>query len=227
MPSVPSQENPAPGTAGTASGHLRRSSGRPKGADSAARREEILATAARVFSEEGYRGTSMSALARACGLSQTGLLHYFPTKDLLLGAVMEWRDAQDMALLEGLDRESPRGWSSVERLVQLVRLNTRQPGMIRLFTTLAGEATTHDHPANSWLLEHHRLAEEMILRSFREAAEDGQLRPDAPVESLVRCLVAAMDGLQLQWLSDPDYDGSAMADDFASLIQTIRERWAR
>jgi len=225
MPPVPSQENATSGTAANASGRLRRNSGRPKGADSAARREEILATAAQVFSEEGYRGTSMSSVARACGLSQTGLLHHFATKDVLLGAVMEWRDAQDMALLDGLDQGAPRAWAAVERLERLVRLNTRQPGMIRLFTTLAGEATAHDHPANSWLLEHHRLAEEMIRRAFREAEEDGRLSADAPVDSLVRCLVATMDGLQMQWLSDPDYDGAAMADDFGALIRTIRERW--
>jgi AcrR family transcriptional regulator len=60
----------------------RRSSGRPRGADSDARCEKILATAAEIFSIEGYRGTSMSVIARACGMSQTGLLHYFPTKDL-------------------------------------------------------------------------------------------------------------------------------------------------
>lgn len=208
-------------------GVARRASGRPKGADSAARREEILATAARVFSEEGYRGTSMSSLARSCGLSLTGLLHHFPTKDALLAAVMKWRDARDLALLGGRDREEPRGWAAVDRLVELARLNTRQPAMIRLFTTLAGEATAHDHPASSWLLDHHRLAEAKLLRSFQQAAEDGTLRPGAPVESLVRCLVAAMDGLQLQWLSDPDYDGPAMAGDFAVLVATIRERWGR
>ncbi|MFJ3958040.1 TetR/AcrR family transcriptional regulator [Arthrobacter sp. NPDC090010] len=220
MPAVSSQSS------GVGPGR-RRSSGRPKGADSAARREEILATAARVFSEEGFRATSMSSVARACGLSQTGLLHHFPTKDMLLGAVMEWRDAQDMELLESLTQASPRGWATIERLVQLVRLNTRQPGMIRLFTTLAGEASTHDHPANSWLLAHHRMAEKMILQAFREAEEDGRLRAGAPVDSLVRCLVAAMDGLQLQWLSDPDYEGSAMADDFAAMIHAIRECWGR
>ena len=215
------------GADGTAGGIARRASGRPKGADSAARREEILAAAARVFSEDGYRGTSMSSLARSCGLSLTGLLHHFPTKDALLAAVMEWRDARDLALLSGRDREEPRGWAAVERLVDLVRHNTRQPGMVRLFTTLAGEATAHDHPASFWLLEHHRLAEAKILRAFQEAAEDGRLLPGAPVESLARCLVATMDGLQLQWLSDPDDDGSAMADDFAVLVETIRERWGR
>ena len=79
----------------------RRTSGRPRGADSVLRREEILGIAAQVFSEEGFRSVSMSALARACDMSLTGLVHYFPTKDLLLQAVMDRRDELDDARVAG------------------------------------------------------------------------------------------------------------------------------
>ncbi|MEA5455801.1 helix-turn-helix domain-containing protein [Sinomonas sp. JGH33] len=201
----------------------RRSSGRPKGADSAARREEILATAARVFSEEGYRGTSMSAIARACGLSQTGLLHYFPTKEDLLRAVMERRDALDSAIALAPTGERLRGWEFVESLVRLVRVNQGQPGIVRLYTTVSGEAVDAAHPANAWLVEHHTQAREMFRTAFREAAEDGTLRPDAPVEAMIRCLVAGMDGLQVQWLSDGSYED--MATDFEVLVEAFTARW--
>ncbi|MDQ4503466.1 TetR/AcrR family transcriptional regulator [Sinomonas sp. ASV322] len=201
----------------------RRSSGRPKGADSAARREEILATAARVFSEEGYRGTPMSAIARASGLSQTGLLHYFPTKEDLLEAVMERRDELDSALALAPTGERPRGWAFMESIVRLVRVNQGQPGIVRLYTTVSGEAVDPAHPANAWLVEHHTKAREMFRVVFREAAEDGALRPDAPVESLIRCLVAGMDGLQIQWLSDDSYED--MAGDFEVLVEALTARW--
>ncbi|WP_422934500.1 TetR/AcrR family transcriptional regulator [Sinomonas sp. P47F7] len=202
---------------------MRRASGRPKGADSAARREEILAAAARIFSEEGYRGTSMSAIARACGLSQTGLLHHFPTKEDLLRAVMERRDAIDAARTLGADGQRPRGWDFLDRLVQLVLNNQEQPGMIRLYTTVAGEAVDPAHPANAWLVEHHRGAARAFREALLEAGEDGRLKPDAPVESIVRCLLAGMDGLQIQWLSDGEYQD--MARDFAVLADALRARW--
>ncbi|WP_336856949.1 helix-turn-helix domain-containing protein [Sinomonas albida] len=202
---------------------MRRASGRPKGADSAARREEILDAAARIFSEEGYRGTSMSAIARACGLSQTGLLHHFPTKEHLLRAVMERRDAIDAARALGPDAERPRGWDFVDRLVQLVLNNEEQPGIIRLYTTVAGEAVDPAHPANPWLVAHHRGAAHAFREALREAAADGRLKPDAPEESIVRCLLAGMDGLQIQWLSDAEYQD--MARDFAVLADALRARW--
>ncbi|MCM3686994.1 TetR/AcrR family transcriptional regulator [Kocuria rosea] len=87
----------------------RRSSGRPRGADSAARREEIPAAAARLFSQEGCRGTSRSGLARAAGMSQTGLVHCFPTKD---GLQIQWLsdpDHPDMATDFQVLPDAPRG----------------------------------------------------------------------------------------------------------------------
>ncbi len=43
----------------------------------------------------------MVAVAEAAGLSQTGLLHHFPSKELLLAGVLQRRDEQDMAALDG------------------------------------------------------------------------------------------------------------------------------
>jgi AcrR family transcriptional regulator len=165
----------------------------------------------------------MSAIARACGLSQTGLLHYFPTKEDLLRAVMDRRDTLDAASIFGLYRERPRGWGFVESLVRLVLNNEAQPGIVRLYTTVAGEAVDPEHPANSWLVEHHRNAAEALRAALREADQDGNLKPGAPIESIVRCLLAGMDGLQIQWLANREYEN--MANDFAVLADALRARW--
>lgn len=45
---------------------------------------EILACAARVFSEKGYDGASIRDISRACGTSLAGLYYYFSGKDELL-----------------------------------------------------------------------------------------------------------------------------------------------
>lgn len=207
----------------TASSSPRRSSGRPKGADSANRREEILAAATELFSIEGFRGVSMSAIARACGMSLTGLVHYFPSKDLLLQATMDRRDEVDQARIAGPKRA--RGWAYLESLVELVRHNQDQKGIVRLFTTVAAEAVDPEHPANSWLRHHHRASVDRILTALAEAIEDGALSPDAPAESIARSLIAAMDGLQVQWLSEPDYGD--MAADFKMLLETVHHRWGQ
>lgn len=48
------------------------------------RLREILACAARVFSEKGYNGASIRDISRACGTSLAGLYYYFSGKEELL-----------------------------------------------------------------------------------------------------------------------------------------------
>lgn len=209
----------------TSSPRPRRGPGRPRGADSTARREDILATAAEVFSAEGYRATSMSEVARACGMSQTGLTHYFATKDVLLLAVLDRRDEIDVAQVRPPGSGRPRGWELLDGLVHLVRHNQGRPGIVRLFTTVTAEAVNPGHPANPWLRHHHRTTADQLRAALAEAAEDGRLADGAPVESIVSCVIAAMDGLQVQWLAGtgcPD-----MAEDFAVLVDALRRTWGR
>ena len=54
-----------------------------------ARRSEVVATAARLFAERGYDGTSMSELTAATGLAAGGLYHYIEGKDDLLIAICD------------------------------------------------------------------------------------------------------------------------------------------
>ena len=200
----------------------RRGRGRPRGSDTAETRERILAAAADLFAETGYRATSMVSVAEASGLSQTGLLHHFPSKELLLAGVLARRDEQDLAALGA--SEEPHGWEVLDLLVRLVERNTRREPFVRLFTAMAGEAIDAGHPGHEWLRTHHHLAAGMIVTGLQQAQADGTCAPDAPVERIARVALAVMDGLQIQWLMDPE--GVDMAGDFAAFVRTVRERWA-
>jgi TetR/AcrR family transcriptional regulator, cholesterol catabolism regulator len=48
------------------------------------KRQEVLATAARLFAERGYQATSMQDLTEATGLAAGGLYHYIGSKEQLL-----------------------------------------------------------------------------------------------------------------------------------------------
>lgn len=54
-----------------------------------ARRREVVATAAKLFAERGYDGTSMGDLTAATGLAAGGLYHYIEGKDDLLIAICD------------------------------------------------------------------------------------------------------------------------------------------
>ncbi|MES1945113.1 putative lactone-dependent transcriptional regulator (tetr-family), mmfr [Salinisphaera sp. PC39] len=57
--------------------------------DRTGRRARILHEAERLFAELGFHGAALSAIARASGLKNPGLIHHFPTKAQLYRAVLE------------------------------------------------------------------------------------------------------------------------------------------
>ena len=204
----------------------RRGRGRPRGPGgeaTAATRERIVSAAAELFAERGFHATPMTAVAEASGLSQSGLLHHFPTKDGLLAEVLRERDVRDLATLATAHDHAPRGWEVWDDMTRLVRLNSGRAALVRLFTSLAGEAVDPDHPGHGWLGQHHRSAVDALTRALHEAVTDRTADPAVPAESLARQAVALMDGLQLQWLMRPDEVD--MAGDFAAFVEGVRTRW--
>jgi AcrR family transcriptional regulator len=90
-PYAPSALVPALRTAVARHGELEELRGRQKRrtmSGTAARRDELLAAAARVFGEKGFAAASMQELAEAMALKPTALYHYFASKDELLAEVV-------------------------------------------------------------------------------------------------------------------------------------------
>jgi TetR/AcrR family transcriptional regulator len=58
-------------------------------AAAADRRSLILERAERLFADHGYEGTALSEIARAAGLGNAGLIHYFPSKAAIYREVLE------------------------------------------------------------------------------------------------------------------------------------------
>ena len=57
----------------------------------AARREQILETALKLFAERGFDATSTRQIAKEVGVAEGLIFHYFPTKASLLTAILEDR----------------------------------------------------------------------------------------------------------------------------------------
>ncbi|WP_297615207.1 TetR/AcrR family transcriptional regulator [Nocardia sp.] len=166
------------------------------------RREQIIDEALKAFADNGYRGASIAEIAARCGLSQPGLLHYFPNKAALLAAVLDYRDRLDYDRL-GFSQQL-RGKDALERLVRLVEHNMHVPGLVRLFTVVTSEAVTMDHPARDWVVNRYRTFETYLAGALDDGIADGTIRADVDTPAVARQIFAMMDGLQLQWLLEPD-----------------------
>jgi AcrR family transcriptional regulator len=164
-----------------------------------ATRRDIVEQATACFGEVGY-SASLREIAGRCGISHPGLLHHFPSKELLLQAVLEHRDEADG---EWVALGSSRGTEKLDRLVALVERNGQRRAIVELFATLSAEASSPEHPAHAYFVRRYRDVIADIGEAYREAQTDGALRDGVDPDSAARELVALMDGLQVQWLLDP------------------------
>ena len=61
---------------------------RPKAQDQRDTKREIVDAALELFATNGFHGTSMRDIARAAGVRESGIYHYFTNKEALLDAVI-------------------------------------------------------------------------------------------------------------------------------------------
>ena len=191
---------------------------RPRGqyAKSVGRRQEIVAAALAVFSESGYQKGSIRDVAERVGLSQAGVLHHYPSKHLLVQAVLDWRDDDALARMGD---EPPEGLDLLRGMIALAEHNQTTPGIVELHVTLSGEASAQGHPVHNYLVSRYRAVLEMVTEALELAADRGEIRPDVDYGSAARALVALMDGLQTQWLLDPD--SVDMAEDIRRYLRPM------
>ncbi|MEC4016163.1 TetR/AcrR family transcriptional regulator [Streptomyces sp. H27-D2] len=179
------------------------------------RRAEILRAALEVIAERGYRGATLGAVAERVGLTQQGLLHYFRTKEDLLVAVLEARDQWDT----GSAARHGEGRWPLDLVGSLVDYNAMRPGIVQTFSALLGESVTDGHPAREFFTHRYSLVRDDMAATLR--GEFGERLPGGLTpEQAAPLLVAVMDGLQFQWLLDPEaVDMSAAFRSFVSLLQ--------
>jgi AcrR family transcriptional regulator len=165
------------------------------------RREEILQEATTLFGIHGFRGTTLSLVAEAVGLTEPGLLHYFPNKVNLLQSVLEYRDQQDEEkIIKMFQDDNP---PLFEGFKKLVAENEKKPELVRLFTVLVGESFRKEHPSHTYFVNRYTNAKKQSSEYLSNYLERRGLAPDCDIDQLAALILAVMDGLQIQWLLNP------------------------
>lgn len=172
--------------------------------------------ATKLFSTYGFRGTSLSSVADAVGLTEPGLLHYFPSKVKLLQGVLEYREKEDEKKYSAMiDLENANLIGLMEALENLVSENENIPGLIRLFTVLVGESIREDHPSHDFFVDRYAHVRQQFAQIFARLSEIEQ-KPNCSPDQLASIIIAVMDGLQIQWLLDPENVGMSESFDLFS-----------
>ncbi|UGQ11030.1 TetR/AcrR family transcriptional regulator [Yinghuangia sp. ASG 101] len=183
-------------------------------------RAHIVDAAAKVFAERGYAGGSLRQIAAEVGVTAASLVQHFGSKEGLLNAVLRHWDA--MAVQPShTDRV---GIAFFEGLPDLLRHHMEHRGLITLILTLRAEATGDTHPAHTYVRERQRQAVDEYSAKLAEAIARGDVphMTDQQVNAEARALLAAMNGMQADWLIDPRLDVLAL---FGAHLDVTLARW--
>ncbi|MEV5407452.1 helix-turn-helix domain-containing protein [Thermopolyspora sp. NPDC052614] len=168
------------------------------------RRKAIIDAAIELFSRQGYRGTGISAVAEAAGVTAPAVLHHFGSKERLLEAVIneiDRRALERVAEYAGLDP-----LSALQAIVRDVEFTVAAPGPARLYTVLEAENLEPDDPLNETFRTRSRQLRHHLGLLLRDGVEAGQIRADVDTDLIAQEIVAFLEGSQLMWLLDPEVD---------------------
>ena len=163
------------------------------------RREKILAAAIRHVARNGGRGTSLAQIATEAGVTQQGLLYYFPSKDELLHAALDIRDQRDVV-------PRPTPWQGLEFLDGIVERICRwrqEPEMVGMFTLLLVENLGDHAPLRDRLEKRYSLVHKEYADGVRAAQANGTARADIDPDLKAIEVIAFLNGLETSWLLNP------------------------
>jgi AcrR family transcriptional regulator len=183
----------------------------------AATRERILSAAIEQLSESGFNGISLAIIAKRAGLTRSGLLHHFESKEVLLREALGHRLLSNAKSLHQIETATAN--EMLDAVVRMVEFTTWVPNASRAHQILAAEATAPDNPAHEWFAEQFAFVRANMAEALQRSIAAGEARPDLDVDAVSLILLAMSDGLQLHWLHSPSADPVASARYMVELIR--------
>lgn len=160
------------------------------------RKQRILAVALRLLTRNGWRNTSLAQIAKEAGVTPAGLLHHFESKEQLLHAVVDARDADD-------DAHADRSGDLIEEIARVGERIDRAPQLVGTFAVLLVENLTPDAPLHDRLLGRHKAAIDIVAELIRRGQKAGRYRSDFDPALKAVQIVSLVNGLEISWLLDP------------------------
>ncbi|GBQ31178.1 TetR/AcrR family transcriptional regulator [Gluconacetobacter azotocaptans] len=176
---------------------------------SAAKRQQILEGAARIFAAHGYEGASMSQIARDAGVSKGTLYNYFDSKATLFSAFVQQSACQNLPrLFEPIGEKRTPEETLVGIATAMIRL-TVSPVPLMLHRIIVSEAAAFPHLAETFWQNGPQKAIDIFAGWLAERTREGVLDVPDPVlaaelfYALCQTRITGRKRLQLPVDSDP------------------------
>ncbi|MFQ5802341.1 MAG: TetR/AcrR family transcriptional regulator [Candidatus Methylomirabilales bacterium] len=189
--------------------------------DKGRKRKEILQAAMRIFAREGYHRARMDAVAEEAGIGKGTVYEYFKSKTDLFLALHEHMlsELKDFYMKELKGIRQPA--AMLERFIAVAFETFRlwEPFFLVFFDFWAeGGRGEQQALLQTQMREAYAVSRDDVAAIIAAGVKDGSFRCDNPVLAAASIL-AALDGLVLQWLCDHDaFNLDAMRE---TLTQTV------
>jgi AcrR family transcriptional regulator len=175
------------------------------------RKQRILDVAQRLLTRNGWRNTTLAQIAKEAGVSPAGLLHHFESKEQLLHAVLDVRDADD-------DAHADQAGDLITEIAQVADRFHRSPELVGTFTVLLVENILPDAPLHDRLLHRYRDAIDIVAEIIRRGQREGRYRADMDAAVKATEIIAFINGMETTWLLDPSIPLTEVFKEYAESL---------
>lgn len=180
------------------------------------RKQRILGATQHLVVRHGWRGITLSQIAREAGVSPAGLLHHFESKEQLLHAALDAREAYDETHFDA-------GGDLVEQMNLLEARFREVPELIGTYAVLRMENLDPAAPLHDRLLSSQRGSVEEVAQEIRRGQREGRYRADIDPTAMAVEVMAFLHGVEAMWLLDPEIP---LPDVFQEYTATLIQRLA-
>jgi AcrR family transcriptional regulator len=186
--------------------------------ESGSSREQLLEAASRVFARSGYHGASMSEIAAEAGFSKGALYWNFTSKEDLFFALLDELDSHLRVLIHA-SASAPMDEERQEELSRdLSAVLEDSSDVVRLFHEYSALAVRDPKVAARYASRNARLREELAESACVRHETSGVPLAIAP-EHLATAMIALVDGLSMQQLTEPDAVPEELFGQILALIE--------
>ncbi|MEZ0366903.1 TetR/AcrR family transcriptional regulator [Mycobacterium sp. pUA109] len=175
------------------------------------RKQRILEAAQRLLTRNGWRATSLAQIAGEAGVTPAGLLHHFESKEQLLHAVLDARDADD-------DAHADRTGDLIEQIARTAERMHRSPVLAGTFAVLLVESILPDAPLHDRMLARYRASVDIVADGIRRGQREGRYRTDLDPAVKAVEIIAFVNGMETTWLLDPSIPLADVFKEYAASL---------
>jgi hypothetical protein len=100
-----------------------------------------------------------------------------------------------------------------------IQHNVTVEGLVHLFVTVSAEAIDEAHPGHEFFRTRYERLVELLRARVKAGQDTGSISSTIDATAAARMLVALADGLQVQWLLDPERTNMlAIFDTFCHIV---------